>query len=176
MHPLFPFPEPGVIYHLRGGRHELIYAVDDPSPEEIRGMREGTSHFALVEQNGIIFLLSTFETPDHQGFPWSDAPYNTHLNPPDQRQLPVPTDYQMTPQSRLLLPITLADFSTGTIHVLRQVSLSHEFTTALLDALVRQASGPPLPDYRTQLSRVYSLFPTTKSMLGLARVNCRGGA
>lgn len=164
----FPVPEIGEYNYYEGG-HELRLFWNSPSEREILAVRQGEARFALNVHGDVIFLLYRFGD-----LPWSDAPFSYHLVP-DDRKGDIPETG--SPESRALLLTILVDASTGTIHALRGLSLSPDFTRRLGAAIRRQATAPwPGPAaYNAQVREAYARFPDSANMAKAATARSRGG-
>jgi hypothetical protein len=155
--PLVPgrtrWPEVGEL-NLYDNGLELHLFFRNPTKAEIRGVKQGNCACALVVLGDVLFFLYRFA-----GVPWSDAPYSWHRVPADRRVLPALQD---TGQMRGLLQIILTDADTGIVQAQRAVSLSVDFTRALLSAIRMQASTPwcGQAEYDRQLAAVYERFPS----------------
>ncbi len=168
------WPE-AVEYNFREGAHELRLFFPDPSPGEIAGVESGPAEFALLAEREAIFLLFQFGGGQPgRGLPWSDAPYNWWLNPPELRTLPNP---EPGPDERALLHVYLIDAATGILAAQRALTFSPAFTAALHAAIRRQArsawEGPAA--YDKALARLYRRYPVPAVMLAAAPVECLGG-
>ena len=162
------WPEAGE-FNLYDNGLELRLFFRRLSKAEVRGVEQGECRFALVAEGDVLFFLYRFAD-----LPWSDAPYSWHMVPPDRRVLPAMQD---TGETRGLLHIILTDAETGIVQVLRTVTLSVDFTRALLGAIRVQASTPWCDQaaYDRQLAAAYERFPTTEAMLAAATVETSGG-
>lgn len=158
-------------YNYRCGQHELVIFLERPSAYEVDDIRKGRAEFALFERDDLLILLCRFGEQD-----WSEAFYSWHRLSEDERMLPDPGDEGG--DKRRLLPIFLVDRATGFLLVLRSVTFSPEFTTALHDAIRRQASRPYPGDtaYEAQVQRLFQRYARTRELVRLARARCLGGA
>jgi hypothetical protein len=165
---LASLPE-GDQYHFRGGRHELLLWLKNPSRDEIESVRTGEAEFALFVHRSAIFLLYRFG----DAVDWSDAPYSSHLVPPEQRELPQPP---ATPETRTLLQIILVDAGKNVVRVIRAVTLSPEFSRTLADTITKQAREPWIEKtYSVDVADAYVCCPTTGDMVAAAIVRSKGG-
>jgi hypothetical protein len=151
---------------------ELRLFFGSPTPREVNAVRKGPCRFALKVEGDVLFLLYQFGTEDE--VPWSDVPFTWHLVPEDRRTLPSAQD---TGETRAVLQTVLIDASTGIVRAIRAVSLSPDFTRALLGAIRVQASTPwpGRADYERQLADVYRRYPTTEALLASATHQTQGG-
>lgn len=159
-------------YNYRGGRHELLVFMPDPSPRELRAWREGTWQFGLVARPELLFLL--FKPGD---MPWSDAPYSWWQL---QRQRPdeaIPPFELPNPTSRALLSAILVDAATGIVRVIKGVTFSPEFSQALHGAIsALMAEEVAEIDYSRAVDRYYRIYPETDPhLLARATARCTGG-
>lgn len=155
-------------YNFRGGQHELLMRLKSPSPREIKHIRQWPCEFALAQAGGVLFFLYRFG----EAIQWSDAPFDWWRVPESERQAP---PIMESPQQRAILNITLIDASTGIIHALRTVSLSHEFTVALHQAIQTQIDAGPVAGHEQRVAGAYRVFPTTADLLKVAGIRTAGG-
>jgi hypothetical protein len=162
------FPE-AVQYSFRGGQHELLFWIAEPTDREILDIRRGDCEFALFEEQGALWFLYRFG----KTFGWSDAPFSIWRVAAHERQLPEPGD-----ESRALLLVILVDAATGIVRGLRAVSLSRALTAALHRAISAQlAIGPPASEKEEgrRIAEVYERYPDVDAMVRAAVARCRGG-
>lgn len=159
-------------YNHRGGGHELVLFLADPTADETEAAARGTAEFALFAEADLLLLLYRFGRPG-RGIPWSDAPYSWHMAG-SERALPPPTGLA---EPHALLTVMLVDAGTGIIRALRVVTLPPALTTALHLAIRDQAARPwPGGDaYDAALADLYRRYPTTESLLRVSRARARGG-
>lgn len=156
-------------YNFRGGGHELAMFFGSPTEEEVRAIRIGRAEFALLVESGVVVLLYRFEGNSE----WSDCPYSYHLVPREQQQLPFELP---TPESRAMLLVLLVDAYTGLLHVIRECSLSPDFTRRLHEAIREQAAeGFSLDEHQHALAELYLKYPTSNAMADAAQAKCVGG-
>ena len=162
-------------FNYRGGELELVLFFDQPTPAEVRAVKEGRSEFALYDHDGLVVLCYRFVDP-RGGVPWSDAPYHYHLVPEAQR-IPPPDPGKLSPESRAVLHVILVNATGGEIRALKQVSLSPEFTRAMFRAIAYQAVGPfDSRKYDADLKGLYFRFPVSDQLAEACRFRCEGGA
>jgi hypothetical protein len=177
------WPDGVAHYAYRGGVHELLLFLSSPTPNEVRGVRQGEAEFGLVAQGPLIVLLYRFASPpEHPGarprpgaaLPWGDAPFTVHRVSEAERTLP---ELPSSPEERALLAVMLIDAATGIIRAIRVVSLSPAFTSALEEAIREQARLPyEAATYDRLLDALYARYPSSDALLALAGVRCMGGA
>lgn len=156
--------------------NELRMFFRDPSPQEIQSVKVGKAEFGLAIEQDILLLLYRFlpAQKGQHGLRWSDAPYTYHLLPEDRRGLP---PQEIGSEERTLLQIVLVNASTGITLVIRAVSLSHEFTKRLYQAIREQAERPfDQVTYDRQLRWLYATYPDSKQLLQKIVVCCEGGS
>lgn len=144
------------------GEHELIMFLNRPSAAEVYAVRKDRAEFGLCVMGKVIFFLYKFGT----AIAWSDAPYSIHLVPPEQRQVP-----KILPDGvGMLLNIVLVDAGTGIIKALRAISMPHEFTTALHQAIIDQAAVPfSRSTYNGELENIYGRY-SSEDLAAMATV------
>jgi hypothetical protein len=159
------WPEAGE-FNYRGGEHELRLFWPNPSPEEVGAVAKGPAQFALFVDGTQIIFLYRFGTQ-----PWSDAPYTWHRVAPAERVEPA----LLSADERVLLSVILVDAATGLIHVLRAVSLSHEFSRRLHDEIRQQAAAPYNASiYDRHLAQIYGRN-SSDDLVRRSVVRCYGG-
>jgi hypothetical protein len=161
-------------FNYRGGECELLLFFGQPTPAEVRAVKEGRSEFALYDRDGLVVLCYRFVDP-RGGVPWSDAPYHYHLVPEAQR-IPPPDPRQLSPESRAVLHVILVNATGGEIRALKLVSLSLEFTQAMFRAIAHQAVRPfDSRKYDADLEALYFQFPVSDLLAEACSVRCEGG-
>ncbi len=156
--------------------NELRLFFRNPDPQEIQAVKTGKVEFGLVIEQDIILLLFRFlpAQKGQHGIRWSDAPYSYHFLPEDRRGLP---PQELGAEKRALLQIVLVNASTGITLVIRAVSLSHEFTKQLYQAIHEQAGKSfDKVTYDRQLRWLYATYPDSRQLLQKAVVRCEGGS
>lgn len=171
-HPTLKAPVPqGAFFNWSAGGAELLLSVERPTESEAADVRRGEAELALAVVPPAVWLLFRVG----RSFPWSEAPYCVHLLPADQR--PDLSAFP-SPESRLVLHVVLVDRATAIIKAMRAISLSPGFTTALIEAVRRQAAGPWVnkATYDAALAYVYRRLPQSVDLLALATHRTAGGA
>ncbi len=161
------WPEAGE-YNFRSDTHELRLFVEGLTAEEVETYRHGRLELGLYVSSGVIFILYRFGND-----PWSDAPYSWWLVPEGERSLPegIPT-----PESWRLLSITVVEATTGIIEVLREVSMSPQFTVALQTAIQMQASKAfDRAVHDKAIALAYRMYPHSNQMAQHALIKCIAG-
>ncbi len=159
------WPE-AVDYNYRGGEHELRLFWTQPSVGEVYEVSKSRADFAMLVDEGVIFMLYKFGTMQ-----WSDAPFTIHLVPEEERVIPGPKHGQ-----HALLQVVLVDAATGIIKTLRAVTFSPEFTTALEGAIREQAKRPwDQAAHDMAIQRAYAKYPQSKDMARAATTRTAGG-
>lgn len=149
-------------YQYRGGGHELVLFLRQPTSREVRAARQGLASFAFYADQDLLVLLYAFG----DGLPWSDAPYSWHLVPKSERVLPPET----RGEERALLSLVLVDATTGIIRALRVVTLTPTFTRLFHDAIREQAARPwpGAAAYDAELAALYQRYPSTAALLAVS--------
>lgn len=155
-------------YNFRNGLHELRIFLKSPTRQEVRAVKKSRVDLALVEEGDVIVLLFRFEP----GMPWSDASFNWHLVPKEDRVLP----QELEGEERPVLEILLIEANGGRVAAMRQVTMSPEFGRALHEAIRRQAEAEwDEEEHQARVWRLYLEHGETEGLLELATVRCRGG-
>ena len=155
-------------YSAGQGEHKLLLFFRSPSAAERRDAASGVAEFALVDLPSVLFFL--YRVGERIG--WSNAPYNVHLEPAEQR-VEIPS---LAPEQRLPLTLLLIDAATGIVQVNRSLTLSHEFGVTLHDALHAQLAAPfDRTTYHQACTAAYNRFPTTQLLLNQAIARSQAG-
>lgn len=155
----------GTDFNYRANSLELRMFFSNLTHSDIRAMRGGRCTFAFAVIEGIIFFLFEFG----RACPLSDNSYSIHLVPETERTLPPVLAAGEMP----LLYIVLVRAETGIIEALRVISLGHNFSKALFDAIREQAARPfNHAEHDRKLAAVYARYPTAESLLRLAEATC----
>jgi hypothetical protein len=159
--------EEGTEYNYRSNTHEIRLFFKQPKPIEVESVKQGEATFGLMVSGDVILLAFKFGA-----IPWSDASYTWHRVPAAERTLP---PGEMRLEERQLLTVFLINADTGILLAIRQVSLSHDFTVALHQA-IREQSRKPFDQvlFDRQLRKLYSQYHS-QDLYKLASVRCKGG-
>jgi hypothetical protein len=161
------WPQGGQFTYSPGGL-ELTLFRTSMSAEVVNAVRQGEVELALITELPLIVLAYRFG----DAISWDDVPYSWHLQPASWRVVP---SRGHSPDTRVLLWITLVDVSSGLICAQRGVTLSPNFTRTLHEAIHDQALLPFDADECTSaVSRVFLQYPTTADRLRLANVRTLG--
>lgn len=123
----------GTRYLYRQGAHDLTLFWNAPTAAEIAGVRDAPVDVGLFQHGPAAFLLFKIQNVCE----WSDASFNHHLIPEDEREMPAEA-----PGDRARLKITLVDAEDGIVRARRLVSLDKVMTQALKHAFKEQAAAP----------------------------------
>ncbi len=157
----------GTQFNWRSNSLILEMFFRHPKPVEIQAMKQGEATFGLVVQHDVLLLVFKFGV-----IPWSDAAYTWHRVPKNEQTLP---SLDLGPEARHLLNIFLIDADTGILLAIRQCSFSHDFTVALLTAIVEQSKRPfDTVAYDRQLRAIYAQYES-KALFKLSSITCKGG-
>jgi len=160
--------------HWMSGELDLVLFFDRPSRHEIEAVRSGRSQFALYDADGLVLLSYHFDGK-RAAVPWSDAPYQWHLVPIQDR-VPPPADTAITPETRVGLHVVLVDAMGGLIEAMRFVTPSPAFTRALFAAIRTQSERPYSREtYDRSLKTLYERY-TSEQLVDASSVRCEGGA
>lgn len=166
-------------YNFRGGAHELLLFLEDPSRHEIDAVRKGPCEFALYVEPPLISLCYQFADARGHGLPWSDANYSFHQvreKLPDEAQLPIGWE-EGSPETRALLDVILIDAASGIVRAQRAVTWSPEFTRAIHRAIREQAHRPwDAAEYARAQRELYQHYPTSAALLAACQYRTKGGA
>jgi hypothetical protein len=146
------------------GEHDLVLAVKGLTSTEIEDVRHGTAEFALFGCQGILFFLCRFGSAG-----WRGCPYSWHLDP-------VKAPAKLSGEQRILLPVTLVELPGHIIRAIRAISLSPEFSRALVDHIREQATSAPISRvaYNAAINAAFGQH-MVEDMVNCSFVRCRGG-
>lgn len=157
----------GAEYLCSAAGHELRIYLAVPTAAEIEAVRDGRAEFRLFVRDPVIFLLARLGM-----LSWFATPFNYHVVPAPH--LPV-LELLQTSESRILLQVFLIDAATGTLHVIRAISLSPGFSRALVREIASQANTPfSEQQYNAVIDEVFAAYPT-KELMQLASERCVEG-
>jgi len=155
----------GTDFNYRANSLELRMFFSKLTRQDIRAIRDGRCTLAFAVIDDLIWFLFEFGP----ACPWSDNSYSIHLVPEQERTIPP----ILQPGERATFYIILVHAETGIIAALRAISLGHDFSKALYDAIRDQANKPFSPTKHDQaIASVYRKYPTTTALLPLARASC----
>ncbi|HVZ35575.1 MAG TPA: hypothetical protein VG963_24285, partial [Polyangiaceae bacterium] len=118
--------------------HRLTLFLEDPSPQEVEAVERGWARFDV--QAGKLILVFRFVFGSWSD--WSDAPYEWHRVPADQRDVPS-GDLERTKSA--LLTTVLVDAGSGIVRAASELPLPPALTTKLHAAIRAQACLPAAP-------------------------------
>lgn len=155
-------------WNYRADSHDLLITWKEPTPFEIKMVRESRVEFRIYEFGSAIFFLFRFGDG-----PWCDNPYSWHLVNEADRTLPDPEPLL---NARALLDIFLVDASTGILKAMRCCTFSPEFTSKL-EAMVREQAARPFDrDIHDEDIRItYYNYRTSNDLAKAAVLRCFGG-
>lgn len=155
----------GSDFNYRSGALELRLFFSHLTGADIRAVKGGACSFAFTEIEGIIFFLFEFG----RACPLSDNSYSIHLVPLHERT-PAP---ELAPGEMALLSIILVSAEDGIIRALRQISLGHDFSKALYDAINAQYARPfDRTEHDRKIAAVYAVYPSSQALLARAQATC----
>lgn len=130
----------GVKFTLSFDGALLLYAFDDPTPEEIAEMKAGKSfELRYAEIAGILWVTSKCGNLE-----WTDAPYNPRLS----SSLP-PSDFEEG--EGLALTLVMVDSRTAVVKALRVIGLETRFSHDLAEtASWIKEFGDPIDEPMTE--------------------------
>lgn len=155
----------GTDFNYRSNTLELRMFFSRLTHSDIRAIRNGpcTFHFTIVEDT--LFFLFEFG----KACPLSDNSYSWWLVSEQERTIPP----VLKSDERALLTIILVSSEDGIIRALRQISLSHEFSIKLFDAIREQTTRPfDRVQHDLKIARVYSKYPTSKALRSVSIATC----
>ncbi len=152
----------GVRYVYRFGAHELTLFWPAPTQEEITGLRDADVEVGLFSHGPAAFLLYKIRNVCE----WSDASFNVHRVPEEERELP-----DEAPGDRARLKLTLVDAEDGIVRSRRILSLDKVMTQALKHCLREQAALPfNRLIYDAAVQEVHTRYPDSDALALAAEV------
>jgi hypothetical protein len=152
----------GVRYLYRNGAHELTLFWNAPTGAEVQGLRDADVEVGLFTHGPAAFLLYKIK----EVCEWSDAAFNIHLVPIEERELP-----QEATGDRARLKITLVNAEDGIVLARRLVSLDKVMTQALKHAMHQQAATPfNRILYDAAVQDVHSRYADSDALVRVAEV------
>lgn len=146
-------------YNYTPGGHTLTLCVGNPTSNEICAVQKQEAVFGLLLRERTLFILAKFGR-----LPWTASYYNWWINAPVMRPDPW-LDLQGI-NSGISVSVCLVNASNGILAALRAVTLSHEFSRALLESVVAQTK-PPFDPWRHAevVDEVFEGFATGVNMM-----------
>nr|DAG39606.1 MAG TPA: hypothetical protein [Bacteriophage sp.] len=159
-HGLDKHPE-GAVFEMTEGGPILFCNYIAPTQAEIEAFQAGKrAEFRLVRLGGILFVLSRFGS-----LPWVDSPFTIQLS----RAAAIP---EIPEGSGYGLTIVLLDKATSIVKSLRLIGLSTDFSRALRDEVLSDASKPlDIVEYYASVNEVMRRY-STKDMVKMSSVRC----
>ena len=152
----------GVRYVYRYGAHELTLFWSAPTVGEVQGLRDSDVEVGLFTHGSAAFLLYKIKDVCE----WSDAAFNVHLVPAEERELP-----EEATGDRARLKITLVNAEDGIVQARRIVSLDKVMTQALKHAMQAQAATPfNRVLYDAAVQEVHSRYADSDALVKVAEV------
>ncbi len=150
-----PFGTQGAFYTFDASGHTLRLLYPGARGDEVRDVRKGDAHFAVVYEEPAIFLLYKFGSQ-----PWGDAPFTIHMVPEDRRR----TEMFDPAQGGVVnaLQVHLVDTRSGITKALKMYGLPVEFVLAIKDKITKQlaAGWKGREDYDAGLDVVCGRYST----------------
>jgi hypothetical protein len=155
----------GTDFNYRAGALELRMFFSRLSGSDIRAIKNGACTFAFSVIDDIVFFMFEFG----RACPWSDNSYSIHLVDEAERTTPP----ELKPGEMALLTIILVSSEDGIIRALRQLSLGHDFSRALYDAIRAQSARPfDRATHDAHIARAYRQYPNVQALLARAQATC----
>ena len=127
-------------YNYTPGGHTLTLCVSDPTRGQIHAVQNEAAVFGLFEREHTLFILAKFGR-----LPWQASYYNWWINAPVLR--PDPCHDLRCLKGGIAVSVCMVNASNGILEALRSVTLSHEFSRALLWKVSDQTK-PPFDPWR----------------------------
>lgn len=150
----------GVYFEYAESGPYLIFALSNPTKDEIQAAKTGRVELALYEDPPLVFVLHRIRGLEQ----WSDSPFSIRLY--QGRTL----DWSEPIQEGqgLALTIALVDANTGILLALRMVGTSTEFARELRAAMLRQLEGSfSVEAYHRKIDEVYRKY-SSEDLLAMA--------
>ena len=180
-------PQEGALAAWTGGGLEIAIALNQPTPGELLGAREGVFEMGLAVVNEIpwvcfrIFQLQEpvrgFGAPARKvelALGWHECPFHAVRISPEDREDIESFDFA-NPELRIGVTAVVLDWPSHKVKVLRRFSLSPFFSRELCSAVLDTDDLHTEASYDQEISRLYRDTPVGE--LGEStRVRCRSGA
>ncbi len=155
-------------YTFRGGEHELQLACPKIQKAMVKAIGEGDAEFALIMEETFLGLCCRFEG----AIPWVCSFYEWHDTARADRTSSAAT---VSGETRVPLDVLLVEERDGPIHASRCITLSLDFSRALVGAIREQARLPvdPIGGHRA-LARLRRACPTPEALAASATVRSSG--
>jgi hypothetical protein len=165
-HPLKTRWQDGSDFNYLSGCLELRLFFSNLTASDIRQIQQGacTFHLAIVEET--LFFLFQFG----KACPLSENSYSWWLVDEKERTIPL---FTLNPGERAVLTIILVSAEDGIIRAIRQVFLSHGFSSRLFEAIRKQTEQPFNHDeHNRHIAEAYRRYPTPQALLEQAQISC----
>lgn len=163
--------EVGWQYTYALNQHWITLVWNDITLPEVVAIDSGPLQFALYAEDDQILLF--LKLGDASG--WIEMPFTLWLVNANERTVPEPP----LGNEHALLTLLLISAEMGRIVAMRALTISAEMTTALLEALRRQAALPWDPSgYDARLSAVRERYPSPELLVAdhqMVHLRCNGG-
>jgi hypothetical protein len=142
---------------------ELVLFYGAPTRDEVRDVKSGVVQWAWVESERVAVMCFRIGT-----MPWSDAPFEVHRVPEDERGIPAGG-----PDDGLLVTVMLVDATDATIRVIRVVTWPAAFAEKVRDTVRRHLDAPPVPTAAAAaLEALYAEYPSERLAKERADARC----
>lgn len=155
-----PMPAGSQLFMDYGGSPFLMILLDKPRREEVAAMQRPARFGLLPYSDHTLFLL--YSIPGLTIDDWGDAPFALGNLKPEDRNFG-----RCEPGSGWLFTLLLGDCTTGTIHAMRQSTITPTFSRMLDDTIERQREALPRFNrerHVAEVDEVYRKYPTSSAL------------
>jgi hypothetical protein len=165
-----PWPETP---YLRVGPRgvEVAIFLEQPTPDEVTGVRNGLATFAWVDAEHVGILAFQFQP----GIPWSDCPFHPYPVRLAGQDVGPPAAYGTSDHQ--LVSVVLVDATSGVVMALRAISWPPPFVAVVGASIQRMLAAPWQPrEHDRVLTGLYQRYTSTAELVqARATATCTGG-
>ena len=179
-------PQEGALASWTGGGLEIAIALNQPTPGELRGAREGVFEMGLTVVNEIPWIcfrifhiqeqVRGFGATAHkveEALGWHECPFHAVRIAPEYLQDIAEFDF-LNPELRIGVTAVVLDWPSHKVKALRRFSLSPFFSRELCSAILDTDDLHTSESYDQEITRLYRDTPVGE--LGEStRIRCRSG-
>jgi hypothetical protein len=156
-----PYPRDEDSFTYRYGRFELALFFVNPRSAEVRDVRLGLARFALLIQDGVVVLLTSFG----DSIDWSPTPFSRRFCEPSGDSQP---QRECSDELNSLI-VLLVDAGSRTIRAVRDVPLAAQTSERLWQGVREQTAAFREPEgYALAVSRLAERYPTETELVNHA--------
>ena len=155
-------------YGYRRGEHELVLTGPEVEEAMVEAVARGEPEFALIIEESFLGLCVRFG----DAIPWVCAFYQWQAVPAGDRGF---LDDEARLATRVALDVSLVEAGNGAVRAERCVTLSMDFSQALLVAIREQSRLRFAPtESRSEMARLRRSCPTPAALAASTAIRTRG--